>query len=70
MVYTNASRCAAMQRKLLTAFVALMMFSALPLSVSADEKEDNNTPGFLGVTVILATLGAVLFARMRQEEEL
>ena len=36
----------------------------------ADDKEDNNTPGFLGVTVILATLGAVLFARMRQEDEL
>ncbi|MBB70729.1 MAG: hypothetical protein CMB28_06455, partial [Euryarchaeota archaeon] len=35
-----------------------------------DDKEDNNTPGFLGVTVILATLGAVLFARMRQEDEL
>ena len=29
-----------MQRKLLTAFVALMMLSALPLSVSADETED------------------------------
>jgi len=36
----------------------------------ADDKEDNNTPGFLGVTVILATLGAILFARMRQEDEL
>ena len=35
-----------------------------------DEKEDNNTPGFLGVTAILATLGAILFARNRQENEL
>jgi hypothetical protein len=58
-----------MQRTLLTTFAALMMFSELPLPVSADDKEDNNTPGFLGVTVILATLGAVLFARMRQEDE-
>ena len=33
----------------------------------ADDKEDNNTP-LLRVTVILATLGAVLFARMRQED--
>ncbi len=35
-----------------------------------DDKEDNNTPGFLGVTVILATLGAVLVARRRQTGEL
>ena len=35
-----------------------------------DDKEDNNTPGFLGLTAILATLGAVLFARKRQENEL
>ena len=35
-----------------------------------DDKEDNNTPGFLGVTAILATLGAVLFARNRQDNEL
>tara|TARA_B100001741_G_C16485980_1_gene567277 strand:- start:43 stop:1260 length:1218 start_codon:yes stop_codon:yes gene_type:complete len=41
-----------------------------PTSSDNDDKEDNNTPGFLGVTVILATLGAVLFARMRQEDEL
>ena len=39
-----------------------------PTNTDNDDKEDNNTPGFLGVTVILATLGAVLFARMRQEE--
>ena len=35
-----------------------------------DDKEDNNTPGFLGLTAILATLGAVLFARKRQDNEL
>ena len=39
-----------------------------PTNTDNDDKEDNNTPGFLGVTIILATLGAVLFARMRQEE--
>ena len=30
-----------------------------------DDKKDNNTPGFLGMTAILAILGAVLFARKR-----
>ena len=35
-----------------------------------DDKEDNNTPGFLGLTAILATLGAVLFARRREDNEL
>ena len=35
-----------------------------------DDKEENNTPGFLGLTAILATLGAVLFARKRQDNEL
>ena len=35
-----------------------------------DDKEDNNTPGFLGLTAIIATLGAVLVARKRQENEL
>ena len=35
-----------------------------------EDKKDNNTPGFLGLTAIIATLGAVLFARMRQEDEL
>lgn len=35
-----------------------------------DDKKDNNTPGFLGLTAILATLGAVLVARKRQENEL
>ena len=35
-----------------------------------DDKEDNNTPGFLGLTAILATLGAVLFARKRLDNEL
>lgn len=35
-----------------------------------DDKKDNNTPGFLGLTAILATLGAVLFARRREDDEL
>ena len=35
-----------------------------------DDKEENNTPGFLGVTAILAALGAVLVARKRQNDEL
>ena len=35
-----------------------------------DDKKDNNTPGFLGMTAILATLGAVLFARKRLDNEL
>ena len=35
-----------------------------------DDKKDNNTPGFVGLTAILATLGAVLVARKRQENEL
>ena len=35
-----------------------------------DDKEDKNTPGFLGMTAILATLGAVLFARKRLDNEL
>ena len=35
-----------------------------------DDKEEKNTPGFLGITAILATLGAVLVARKRQNDEL
>ena len=34
-----------------------------------DEDSENNTPGFLGVTMIMATLGAVLFARSNRDEE-
>jgi len=34
-----------------------------------DDDSDNNTPGFLGVTMLLATLGAVAFARSNREEE-
>ena len=41
-----------------------------PATPEKEDKEDNNTPGFLGVTVILATLGAVLVARRRQTGEL
>ena len=39
---------------------------------TVDDKSDsdNNTPGFLGATMILATLGAVLFARTNRSEEL
>ena len=35
-----------------------------------DDKEEKNTPGFLGLTAILATLGAVLFASKRQDRKL
>ena len=38
--------------------------------VVSDDKEDENTPGFLGVTMILATLGAVLYSRSNRDEEL
>ena len=41
-----------------------------PATPAKEDKEDNNTPGFLGLTAIIATLGAVLFARMRQDDEL
>jgi len=41
-----------------------------PATPEKEDKEDNNTPGFLGLTAIIATLGAVLFARMRQDDEL
>ena len=41
-----------------------------PTTKDKDDKKDNNTPGFLGLTAIIATLGAVLFARMRQDDEL
>jgi len=34
-----------------------------------DDDSENNTPGFLGVTMIIATLGAVLFARSNRDEE-
>lgn len=34
-----------------------------------EDKVVEETPGFLGITVILATLGAVLFARINREEE-
>ncbi|MFL2962412.1 MAG: fasciclin domain-containing protein [Candidatus Poseidoniaceae archaeon] len=40
-----------------------------PSSDDDDEDSENNTPGFLGVTMILATLGAVLFARSNREDE-
>ena len=38
--------------------------------VVSDDKEEENTPGFLGVTMILATLGAVLYSRSNRDEEL
>jgi len=41
-----------------------------PATPEKEEKKDNNTPGFIGATALLATLGAVLFARKRYEEEL
>ena len=41
-----------------------------PVDDYKDDKEEKNTPGFLGLTAILATLGAVLFASKRQDHEL
>ena len=38
-------------------------------STVTEDKESEDTPGFLGVTVLAATLGALLFARMNREEE-
>ncbi len=38
-------------------------------AVEEKSDSDNNTPGFLGATMILATLGAVLFARTSRSEE-
>jgi len=40
-----------------------------PAVVEKEDKKEENTPGFLGLTAIIATLGAVLVARMRQEED-
>ena len=40
-----------------------------PSSDDDDDDSENNTPGFLGVTMIIATLGAVLFARSNRDEE-
>lgn len=40
-----------------------------PSSDDDDDDSENNTPGFLGVTMIMATLGAVLFARSNRDEE-
>ena len=34
-----------------------------------EDKESEDTPGFLGVTVLAATLGALLFARINRDEE-
>ena len=41
-----------------------------PVDDYKDDKEEKNTPGFLGLTAILPTLGAVLFASKRQDREL
>ena len=38
-------------------------------TTDADDKEEDNTPGFLGVTMVLAVLGAVLYGRSVREEE-
>ena len=43
--YIRACRCAAMQRKLVTAFVSLLLLSALPTVVTADETENIPTNG-------------------------
>lgn len=41
-----------------------------PTSNDDEDKDEENTPGFLGVTMILATLGAVFYARSNREQEL
>lgn len=41
-----------------------------PASNDDEDKDEDNTPGFLGVTMILATLGAVFYARSNREQEL
>ena len=38
-----------------------------PVVKKDKDKKEDNTPGFLGITLILATLGAVLYARKRDE---
>ena len=40
-----------------------------PTVKDKSDSDNNNTPGFLGATMILATLGAVLFARTNRSEE-
>ena len=41
-----------------------------PTTNDDEDKEEDNTPGFLGVTMILATLGAVLYARSNRDQEM
>ena len=41
-----------------------------PTSNDDEDKDEDNTPGFLGVTKLLATLGAVFYARSNREQEL
>ena len=38
--------------------------------VDNSDREDNSTPGFLGVTMLLATLGAILYSGINRPEEL
>ena len=38
-----------------------------PTLSDKEDKKSDNTPGFLGLTAILATLGALLYTRSRQE---
>ena len=38
-----------------------------PVVKKDKDKKEDNTPGFLGITLILAALGAVLYARKRDE---
>jgi hypothetical protein len=35
-----------------------------------DDRKSKSTPGFLGATMLLATLGAVLYSGTRRSEEL
>ena len=41
-----------------------------PTTVADDEKEDNNTPGFLGISAIIATIGALMYTRFVRKTEL
>jgi len=42
--------------------------SVEPAEESTELDEVENTPGFLGITMIIATIGALMVARSREEE--
>jgi hypothetical protein len=45
------------------------LFIIIPPNTSDDNHSENNTPRFLGATMILAAIGAVAFARTNRVEE-